>query len=70
MNQITGKIKAIATRCRNGAKWNEITIDVEGKGKKEHVQKATIRSVKAYADARGFDQVQDLVGATITLEVD
>ncbi len=68
MRQISGTIKANATRSRNGAKWNEITIDVDGKGERDYIHKATIRGVKAYADARGADQVQDLVGTTITLE--
>ncbi len=68
MKQITGTIKAIATRCRNGGKWNEITIDIDGKGEEEYVHKLPIRDMKEYADARGVAQVQDLVGMPIILE--
>lgn len=70
MRQISGKIKAIRTRCRNGAKWNEITIDIDGTEQNDYIHKISIRELKTYSDARGFDSVSDLVGSPITLELE
>lgn len=70
MNQITGTILNISTRTSNGAKWQEITVDIDSKGEQTYVHKASVRHVKNYADQVGVDCVRDLVGRKITFVLD
>lgn len=70
MSEIAGTILAIATRTRNGAKWQEITVDIDSKGEQTYVHKASIRHVKDYADQVGVECVRDLVGRKITFVLD
>lgn len=70
MSGIAGTILHIATRTRHGAKWQEITVDIDSKGEQTYVHKASIRQVKDYADQVGVDCVLDLVGRKITFVLD
>lgn len=68
MKTISGKITAIETRVRNGRKWFEVSIDVDGHGGTDFIYKADVGSVRRYAEERG-ENIQDLVGHEITVEI-